>query len=644
MSDHLQMFERVSAAVCHKPTGMSASDCILSCGRANPVCRAEKRCRLAEKSHQQLKYVLHSLDSASFLEACPGSGKTEVVGLKAAYVMRTRQWEHAGIAILTFTKAAANVIGERVSQFASGAKFPHFVGTIDSWLHGYVLNPFGHLVTGYAGQEGDRSVRIVEQDSDAPFLHGFATKYKYAQRGTVLAHRFYNSMEKKRLVFDSGDRKCDELLNNLNLEQWRIEDLKNTKHRFWAKGFATYQDAEYICHQVLLDKPTLLKRFVERFPVLMVDECQDLSWGQMSILRLLHKQGASLHFVGDLDQAIYGFREVNPDKVREFIKETNMETLPLSENYRSVQPIVDVCCQIVQPRQALRGRTASRRDPACVYITYDKNNPSDVGAAFKRCLVNRGMAVERAAVLARGHALVSKLRPAAEKLPAKDNLCLATAVFLWKQKGVAQVDEALLCLGRVVSSHFWAKMHADKRHHYCPEVESSAIRWRLFLARVLDACTRDQEIRDLSVTWTAWAACVRSRLPEILSNCSPINSLQPPKGTWFSAPRNEGEKTVVSSLTVPSSPSVESDLLITTIHQAKGQTYDAVLLVSASDRKSKGGHWSQWLDIKGDGGEHARFAYVASSRPSELLVWAIPSGDSDAVKRLVELGFIAVKA
>lgn len=639
MSDHLQMFERVSTAVCHKPSGIPASECLRSCARANPICRAEKRCRLAEKSRQQLGYVLHSLDRASFLEACPGSGKTEVVGLKAAYEMSTRQWEHAGIAILTFTKAAANVIGERVSQFASGAKFPHFVGTIDSWLHGYMLNPFGHLVTGYSGQEGDRSVRIVEQDSDAPFLHGFATKYKYSQRGTVLAHRFYDSMEYNRLVFDSGDRVLDELLNNQRFEKWQTDDLMGAKRRFWAKGFATYQDAENICHLLLQDTPALLDRLVKRFPVLMVDECQDLSWGQMSILRLLHKRGARLHFVGDLDQAIYGFREVRPDKVREFIEETNMETLPLSENYRSVQPIVDICCRIVEPRQAVTGRPPSRLDPACLYITYDKNSPSKVVTAFKQCLVNRGVAVERAAVLARGHALVSKLRPAAEKLPAKDNLCLATAVFLWKQKGVTQVDEALLCLGRVVSSHFWAKMHAGKRHHYCPEVESSAIRWRLFLARVLDACTRDQEIGDLSVKWTAWAACVRSRLPEILRNCSPINYLQPPKGTWFSAPRNEGANTVVSSLTVPSSPSVGSDLLITTIHQAKGQTYDAVLLVSSADRKSKGGHWSQWLDVKTEGGEHARFAYVASSRPSELLVWAIPRDDRDAVDRLVKIGF-----
>jgi len=100
----------------------------------------------------------------------------------------------------------------------------------------------------------------------------------------------------------------------------------------------------------------------------------------------------------------------------------------------------------------------------------------------------------------------------------------------------------------------------------------------------------------------------------------------------------------VSSITAPSSPSVGSDILITTIHQAKGETYDAVLLVSTSDRKSKGGHWSQWLDINTEGGEHARFAYVASSRPRELLVWAVPSGDSDAVKRLQELGFEAAKS
>lgn len=36
-------------------------------------------------SEEQLDFILHPIDKACFLKACPGSGKTEVVGIKAAY-------------------------------------------------------------------------------------------------------------------------------------------------------------------------------------------------------------------------------------------------------------------------------------------------------------------------------------------------------------------------------------------------------------------------------------------------------------------------------------------------------------------------------------------------------------------------------
>ena len=80
----------------------------------------------------------------------------------------------------------------------------------------------------------------------------------------------------------------------------------------------------------------------------------------------------------------------------------------------------------------------------------------------------------------------------------------------------------------------------------------------------------------------------------------------------------------------------------TTIHQAKGKTFEAVMVVSSPTGHGDGGHWRQWLDKTSGGGEHARFAYVASSRPVRLLVWAIPKDDDEgSVADLENLGFIS---
>ena len=141
MSAHLDQYETVAAVVCGKQKGFGHEDCYRSRKGGYPPCRGYGKCCLFEKSEEQLDFVLHPLETEAFLRACPGSGKTEVVGLMAAYAMRQRAWRHQGIAVLSFTNNAADVIRERVGRFAGKTAFPHYVGTFDSWLHGYLLNP-----------------------------------------------------------------------------------------------------------------------------------------------------------------------------------------------------------------------------------------------------------------------------------------------------------------------------------------------------------------------------------------------------------------------------------------------------------------------------------------------------------------------
>lgn len=83
------------------------------------------------------------------------------------------------------------------------------------------------------------------------------------------------------------------------------------------------------------------------------------------------------------------------------------------------------------------------------------------------------------------------------------------------------------------------------------------------------------------------------------------------------------------------------NLRITTFHQIKGETLDAALVVSSPTRRGDGGHWLQWVDNAAGNDEHARFAYVASSRPKHLLCWAVPTPDEGQKQILEQLGFIA---
>ncbi|MBN2266822.1 MAG: UvrD-helicase domain-containing protein [Candidatus Babeliaceae bacterium] len=155
MESHEELFHTIAANVCNKPQSLTAEVCFAQ--TTNCMCRDHGRCRLHEKTLEQLKYVQQSIMQSIFLRACPGSGKTEVVGLKAAHEIKSWPYPSRGIAVLTFTNNAANEIAERITQFAgvNGTAYPHFVGTIDSWFHGYVANPFAHMRTKFPGKDGD---------------------------------------------------------------------------------------------------------------------------------------------------------------------------------------------------------------------------------------------------------------------------------------------------------------------------------------------------------------------------------------------------------------------------------------------------------------------------------------------------------
>ena len=66
----------------------------------------------------------------------------------------------------------------------------------------------------------------------------------------------------------------------------------------------------------------------------------------MQILDKMRSHGTALHFVGDLNQAIYEFKKV-AEKVKEYTQEHKFNILSLSNNYRNCQPIANLCDDLV---------------------------------------------------------------------------------------------------------------------------------------------------------------------------------------------------------------------------------------------------------------------------------------------------------
>lgn len=635
----------ISQIVCRKAPGTSFVECFARNRMGESPCHNRHQCRIAEKTEEQLSYAAHDIARNSFLRACPGSGKTEVVGLMAAYHIARWMAVPGGLAVLTFTRNAANEITERVAQYmrTSTVPYPHFVGTIDSWLYEYVVQPFGWLVTKYSGDGRDLSVTLVDADCEARFLNGFTTRYSFAKRGRVRANEYFYNHEHRRYEFRSNDDEKDRQRNTATTESWAQDDLRRTKERFWTKGYATHEDMENIAYELVTGNDRLRYLLRRRFPCIVIDECQDLSWIQLRILESLLREGVNVHLVGDLNQSIYSFRGANPERVHAFVEDNGFIGFALSRNFRSVQPIVDLCSRLILPDCGIEGNRHGGKMPACVYTSFEGREIHELVARFEAYLMRRGYDARRCAVLTRARSMVVRLRPGHEDVSWNKTECLARAIYLWQFGGRQAVDEALRLAGRFVAGACFEGATNGEKYHYCPVEEKSHMRWRLFLSRFLRRLCNTRGIADLEQPWSVWAAGVRNELASALAevaqgtipldlNCNSVVS-----------PRGRAGRKVIDDLNLFSS-SVPITLRVTTIHDAKGEAFDAVLLVSALTRNSKGGHWSQWIGQAGsrDVGEYVRFAYVACSRPRELLVWAVPRPSTEDARVLESLGLARV--
>ena len=648
-----EKIEYLARCICGKSSDATPSECHSSLGRTNPLCSDYETCRIAEKSEEQLDYVLSSIENCVFLKACPGSGKTEVVGLKAAFEMMRWKKTPGGIAVLTFTNNAAKVIEKRAGQFAGAGKigYPHFIGTIDSWLHGYIAHPFAHVVTGYGGKDGDHSIRVIDSTSQADFLNAFKTRYGLGQTGNPAANHYYYDSETGKYIFASGAKSVDQTRNSQSLEEWQVTDLEETKMRFEKAGFATYQDIERICFELLSDNAWFALFLSRRFPFIIIDECQDLSWRQIQILDKLRMQGTTLHFVGDLNQAIYEFKKVVPEKVEKYTQEKRFNVLPLSSNYRSCQAIADLCTTLVGNTGNISSIHISKQECPCVCVPFKKDEMMKMPDWFSGYLEQSGIDKQRSAVVTRSWANVSRMRPADSGQIRNYQERLAMAIYLWKAGCRQATEDALKFFGRFVTEKFFPKQSTNAREYYRPESVDSALTWRLFLAATMGKCCQDARLSDLEQSWSDWTQAIRDKMHDHLSRSVSMfgatlsGCIFPPlvarnkRGESlpvFSTPRGERNNQVLRAL--PSTASAQEPLRVTTIHNVKGETLEALMLVSSLDtRGTSDGYWTMWLDNPAS--EATRLAYVASSRPRQLLVWAIPEPSEAELDKLTQIGF-----
>jgi superfamily I DNA/RNA helicase len=124
-----------------------------------------------------------------------------------------------------------------------------------------------------------------------------------------------------------------------------------------ARDLVDFDGLIELSGQLLAAEPDIARSLRDRWPLISVDEYQDIDAAQYRLLRLLAGDGRGLTVIGDPDQAIYGFRGADVDLFLRFGRDyPGAVTRQLTQNYRSGRAIVAGAVQAIAPSSLVPGR------------------------------------------------------------------------------------------------------------------------------------------------------------------------------------------------------------------------------------------------------------------------------------------------
>jgi DNA helicase-2/ATP-dependent DNA helicase PcrA len=251
----------------------------------------------------------------------------------------------SAILLLTFTRKAAQQMLQRATELLDSRCEKVAGGTFHSFAN-TILRKNAHHV-GF-----DRSFTILDR-VDAETLIGIlrkesktAVKQGALPRKHLLANIFSRAVNKMIPIDDVVYDDYPHLVAELEAITGIFEAYRRHKRE---QNFLDFDDLLIYLLQLLETHPDIRDRISSSYRYVMVDEYQDTNKIQAEILYRLTAVNKNIMVVGDDSQSIYAFRGANFKNIMQFPQMfPGTRVITLEENYRSVQPILNLTNTIIE--------------------------------------------------------------------------------------------------------------------------------------------------------------------------------------------------------------------------------------------------------------------------------------------------------
>ena len=337
---------------------------------------------MERRPNEEQQRVIEDLDENLIVFASAGTGKTFTIANRVSRILKEKRAKAEEVLLLTFTIKACEEMREDLARYVGEEAKNVEIRTIHGFC--YRLLKEENRLRGKHGEvavcdevDGEELIKSIlssqyefwkngEQEDlpDREFeiaqkkgkLYNFISALKHVRE----EQKFYteNAEEDYQKAFDYIRRfqlnLYDKILSISTKRgvQVRDHEFESAMQRFAGRLAFTYDD--YLRKSGLLDYDDLiifasryldeeqtLARWSTRYRYIVVDEMQDTSLLEYSVLKRVFAKN-NVMMCGDFFQSIYGWRGSRPEAVLgAYVKEYAPKTYMFSENYRSTKTLTE---------------------------------------------------------------------------------------------------------------------------------------------------------------------------------------------------------------------------------------------------------------------------------------------------------------
>lgn len=387
---------------------------IIASPYTKPIASVDVFTNLYNQLNSEQKEAVDTIEGPVMVVAGPGTGKTQVLTLRIANILRKTQMNPRNILALTFTDSAAQNMRGRLISIVGPAAYGVGIYT----FHGFanlVITEFPYkfqFAKELRSIDETEQIEIVEKLIDSlelielrpPRAPYFYTRELMSRIGdlkkeavTPARLRDLVRSEEERLTNDPANIHAKGVHKG-KMKAAIVEELKHLarckeladiyegyENTLLKRGLYDYEDMVLFVVNALRDDFELKAYYQERFQYLLVDEYQDTNSSQNRLIEQLTDffEEPNLFIVGDDKQSIFRFQGASMANLILFYKRyPAMPVISLTQNYRSPQLILDMS-------HALMGNALERitkeieavKDELVSNTKTDNDGPSSISLA-----------------------------------------------------------------------------------------------------------------------------------------------------------------------------------------------------------------------------------------------------------------------